>query len=60
MSPKDILARFTRDMPLPESSTSTGTVQGDLDLDAFPMQGQEYDPLEMLQEFSDKHNAEQA
>lgn len=52
MSPKDILARFIRDMPVPETSTPTGTVNDNLDNDAFPMQGQEYDKLEMLDELN--------
>lgn len=50
MSPAEILDRFVRDMPLPMSQQPSGTVQGDLDVDAFPMQGQEYDPLEQLQD----------
>lgn len=51
MSPKDILRRFVRDMPLPQTSENSGTVNDNLDTEPFPMQGQEYDPLEMYDEF---------
>lgn len=50
MSPAEILERFVRDMPLPMTQQPSGTVQGDLDVEPMPMQGQEFDPLEQMQE----------
>lgn len=48
MTPKDILARFVRDMPVPQTSVPSGSVNDDLDNDPFLLQGQEYDRLEVM------------
>lgn len=46
LSPKQILQRFVRDMPLEATSQGLEVANDDLDNEVYPMQGQEYDPLE--------------
>lgn len=56
LSPKQILDRFVRDMPVPATSHDSGICNDSLDNEAFPMQGQEYDPLDVMNEIMQSKN----
>lgn len=57
LSPKEILRRFVRDMPVPQTSQASEFANDDLDSEAFPMQGQEFDRLEELDKLNAQRNA---
>lgn len=48
MSPKEILRRFVRDVPVAQTSKPLEIANDNLDNDPFPMQGQEFDKLEEM------------